>query len=121
MSPPSLPGSPIQSKTVATAAGAIVTFDCDYTPLSDTVRTRPPIVDNVQISNVKVGNVQTRDGKQASCYQAIVILGPVASDYNGPQPMPPVFPVTNVSIADCDFGVPVKIQTRRSRPFCLSW
>jgi polygalacturonase len=48
-----------------------------------------------------------KDGKTASCFQAIVILGPVASDYNGPQPMPPVFPVTNVSISDCDFGTPV--------------
>jgi polygalacturonase len=102
----SLPGSPIQSKTVATAAGAIVTFDCDYTPISDNVRIRPPIVDNIQISNVKASNV-SKDGKTASCFQAIVILGPVASDYNGPQPMPPVFPVTNVSISDCDFGTPV--------------
>jgi polygalacturonase len=103
----SLPGSPIQSKTVATAAGAIVTFDCDYTPTSDNVRTRPPIVDNVHISNVRTGNVRTRDGKTVSCYQAIVILGPVASDYNGPLPVPPVPPVTNVSISDCDFGTPV--------------
>jgi polygalacturonase len=102
----SLPGSPIQSKTVATAAGAIVTFDCDYTPISDNVRTRPPVVSNILISNIKVGNV-TKDGKTASCFQAIVILGPVASDYNGPGPMPPVVPVTDVTITDCDFGVPV--------------
>jgi polygalacturonase len=102
----SLPGSPIQSKTVATAAGAIVTFDCDYTPISDNVRTRPPVVSNIQISNIKVGNV-TKDGKTASCFQAIVILGPVASDYNGPGPMPPVVPVTDVTITDCDFGTPV--------------
>jgi polygalacturonase len=102
----SLPGSPIQSKTVATAAGAIVTFDCDYTPISDNVRTRPPVVSNIHISNIKAGNV-TKDGKTASCFQAIVILGPVASDYNGPQPMPPVVPVTGVTITDCDFGMPV--------------
>jgi len=102
----SLPGSPIQSKTVATAAGAIVTFDCDYTPISDNVRTRPPVVSNIHISNIKVGNV-TKDGKTASCFQAIVILGPVASDYNGPGPMPPVVPVTDVTITDCDFGTPV--------------
>ena len=102
----SLPGSPIQSKTVATAAGAIVTFDCDYTPISDNVRTRPPVVSNINISNIKVGNV-TKDGKTASCFQAIVILGPVASDYNGAGPMPPVVPVTDVTITDCDFGTPV--------------
>lgn len=103
----SLPGSPIASRTVATAAGAVVTFDCDYTPTADSVRTRPPVVSNIHISNVKVGNVNTKSGQKASCYQAIVILGPVASDYNGPQPMPAVVPVTNVTITDCDFGVPV--------------
>jgi hypothetical protein len=53
---------------VATAAGAIVTFDCDYTPISDNVRTRPPVVDNIQISNIKAGNV-TKDGKTASCFR----------------------------------------------------
>jgi polygalacturonase len=102
----SLPGSPIKSRTVATAAGAVVTFDCDYTPRADNVRVRPPAVSNVQISNVKVGNV-TKGGKKVSCYQAIVILGPVASDYNGPQPAPAVLPVTGVTIRDCDFGTPV--------------
>ncbi|MES2074763.1 MAG: glycoside hydrolase family 28 protein [Pseudomonadota bacterium] len=101
----SLPGSPIQSKTVATAAGAIVTFDCDYTPLADSVRTRPPAVSNVQISHVTVGNV-ARQGRQVSCFQAIVILGPVASDYNGAPPMPTVLPVSDVTISDCDFGTP---------------
>ncbi|MGB9988298.1 glycoside hydrolase family 28 protein [Massilia sp. SM-13] len=110
----SLPGSPIASRTVATAAGAVVTFDCDYTPTADTVRTRPPMVHNVQISNVTVGNV-TKKGKQVSCFQAIVILGPVASDYNGPQPMPAVLPVAGVTISDCDFGTPVNTE----QPFYL--
>lgn len=102
----SLPGSPIQSKTVATAAGAVITFDCDYAPVSDNVRTRPPVVTNVHISNVKVGNVTTKNGK-FSCFQAIVILGPVASDYNGEEKNPVIFPVTNVTISDCQFGTPV--------------
>jgi polygalacturonase len=103
----SLPGSPIVSKTVATAAGAVVTFDCDYTPRADNVRVRPPEVRNVHISKVKVGNVKTKDGAPASCFQAFVILGPVASDYNGPAPAPAVLPVRDVTIADCDFGTPV--------------
>lgn len=101
----SLPNSPIHAKTVATAAGAVITFDCDYSPLNDNVRTRPPVVSNVHISNVTVGNVQAQ-GKSVSCYQAIVILGPVASDYNGPEPAPRVLPVTDVTISDCDFGTP---------------
>jgi polygalacturonase len=109
-----LPGSPIESRTVATAAGAVVTFDCDYTPRADNVRIRPPQVSNVHISNVRVGNV-TKGGKQVSCYQAIVILGPVASDYNGVQPVPAVWPVSGVTISDCDFGNPVNA----AQPFYL--
>jgi polygalacturonase len=102
----SLPGSPIASRTVATAAGAVVTFDCDYTPTADNIRVRPPEVSDVHISNVTVGNI-SKGGKNGSCYQAVVILGPVASDYNGPQPVPPVLPVRRVTIKDCDFGNPV--------------
>lgn len=105
----SLPGSPIASRTVATAAGAVVTFDCDYTPTADTVRIRPPQVSDVHIANVKVGNI-SKGGKSGSCYQAIVILGPVASDYNGAQPMPAVLPVRRVTIKDCDFGHPVHAE-----------
>jgi len=101
-----LPGSPIPNKSVAAAAGGVITFDCDYTPRADNVRIRPPQVHDVHISNVKVGNVRTKDGKQASSYQAFVILGPVASDYNGPTPRPEVLPVRNVTITDCDFGTP---------------
>ncbi len=105
----SLPGSPIASKTVATAAGAVITFDCDYVPAADTVRVRPPQVSDIHISNVTVGNV-SKGGKTGSCYQAVVILGPVASDYNGPQPMPVVMPVRRVTIKDCDFGNPVNAE-----------
>jgi polygalacturonase len=99
------PDSPINGKQVATAAGAVVAFDCDYIPTADHVRTRPPVVNNIHISNVRVGNV-TKDGKTGSCFQAIMLLGPVASDYNGPQPAPPVVPITDVTISDCDFGAP---------------
>ncbi|MEO7494360.1 MAG: glycoside hydrolase family 28 protein [Massilia sp.] len=101
-------GTPIKPNT-ATTAGAIVVFDCDYAPRADSVRIRPPSVTNVQISNVKVGNVK-KDGKQVSCFQAFSILGPVAAQYNGPLPMPQVLPVTNVSISDCDFGTPANIE-----------
>ena len=103
----SLPGSPIASRTVATAAGAVVTFDCDYAPRADNVRVRPPEVRDVHISRIKVGNVRTKDGAPASCFQAFVVLGPVASDYNGPPPAPAVLPVRDVTITDCDFGTPV--------------
>lgn len=101
-----LPNSPFAAKTVASAAGAVVVFDCDYAPVADNVRTRPPEVRNIHISNVKVGNVLAKSGSY-SCYQAIVILGPVASDYNGTRPMPAVLPVSNVHLENCDFGLPV--------------
>jgi polygalacturonase len=102
----SLPGSPIPNRSVAAAAGGVITFDCDYTPRADNVRIRPPEVRNVHISKVRVGNVKTKDGKPASSWQAFVILGPVASDYNGPAPRPEVPPVRDVTITDCDFGTP---------------
>ena len=106
-------GQPTQSQ------GGVITFDCDYSPSSDAVRTRPPVVNNIQISNVTVGNVTTTGtggstpfgtlttGTVASCFQAVVLQGPVKTDYNGPLPAPTVFPITNVSITNCDFGNPV--------------
>jgi polygalacturonase len=101
-------GSGIPANTVAAGAGAIITFDCDYDAGNDTIRTRPPQVDNVHISRVTVGDVATREGR-CSCYQPIVVLGPVAATYNG-DGKPEVLPVTNVSITDCDFGTPVNAQ-----------
>lgn len=102
----SLPGSMIPSKSVATSAGGIITIDCGYDPVNDNVRTRPPVVSDVHISNVRVANVDTGKGS-FSCYQALVILGPVASDYNGPaSPAPKILPVRNITISDCDLGNP---------------
>jgi polygalacturonase len=80
------------------------TLDCDYSPGSDNVRIRPPIVKDITITNVRAA---APTGASASCYQAIIIQGPVAADYNGlTQPPPAVYPVQNVTIADCDFGTP---------------
>lgn len=101
---PPLPGSVIAPKSVASTAGGIITIDCDYAPADDSVRTRPPMVSDVHISGVRVGNVATQGGKY-SCYQAMVILGPVASSYNGTAGTP-VLPLTRISITDCDFGTP---------------
>lgn len=111
-----LAGSPINANVpigVATSAnsnpsasqGGIITFDCDYQPSKDAIRTRPALVQNVNISNVTVGNV-TLNGKTASCFQAIVAQGPVAFDYNGGLPVPSVPAITDVTITNCDFGIP---------------
>jgi polygalacturonase len=108
-----LPGSPIPQKTVGSSAGAVVTIDCDYAPTADNVRTRPPVVENVHISGVQVGNVKTRDGA-FSCFQALLLLGPVAYDYNGPQGAQ-ILPIRNVTITDCDFGTPLNA----AQPFYL--
>ncbi|MYN09859.1 glycoside hydrolase family 28 protein [Pseudoduganella aquatica] len=99
-----IPGGVIAPKTVATSGGAIITIDCDYTPAFDSVRTRPPEVSDIHISDVRVANVQTEDGAY-SCYQAFVLLGPVAHSYNGPAGVP-LLPLANVTITRCDFGTP---------------
>ncbi|MGA3946994.1 glycoside hydrolase family 28 protein [Ralstonia nicotianae] len=112
-----LAGSPINSSVplgVATAAsanpsasrGGLITFDCDYQPSKDAIRTRPAQVQNIHISNVRASNA-TVGGTTGSCFQAIVAQGPVAFDYNGPTPAPTVPPIAGVTITDCDFGSPV--------------
>ena len=99
-----LPGSVIKPKTVSTSGGGLITIDCDYAPADDDVRIRPPSVSHVHISNVKAGNIKV-DGAEVSCYQAMVILGPVATSFNG-KPGTPVLPLTDITITDCDFGTP---------------
>ncbi|MFL6675209.1 MAG: glycoside hydrolase family 28 protein [Massilia sp.] len=103
-----LPGSPIPPKSVGSSAGAVVTIDCDYAPTADNVRIRPPQVSDVHISGVKVGNVKTADGSY-SCFQALLLLGPVAYDYNGPKPVE-ILPIRDVTISDCDFGTPANAK-----------
>ena len=98
-----LPGNAL-GQQVASTAGAVVTVDCDYTPGDDAVRIRPPQVSDIEIRNVRVGNVDTGQGS-FSCYQAFVLLGPVATSFNG-APGTPVPAVERVRIRDCDFGTP---------------
>jgi polygalacturonase len=105
----SRPGSLVPDKSVSVNAGAVIAIDCGYDAVLDNVRTRPPVVSNVNISNVVVGNVGAAGGRHSS-YQAIVILGPIATDYNGPKPMPTIRPVTDITISDCDLGTPVKMD-----------
>ena len=100
-----LPGGPVPAQTASTGGGAVITFDCDYSPAFDLVRTRPPEISNVHISDVKVSEVRTAKGNFA-CYQAFVVVGPVATSYNGPAGAK-ILPVTGVTITDCDFGTPV--------------
>ena len=94
------PANPL--KGLATGGGAIVTIDCNYAAGDDGVRIRPPSVSEVHIARLRAGTVKMADGEY-SCYQAVVILGPVASSFNG-QTGTAILPVTNVSFTDCDFG-----------------
>lgn len=98
-----LPGMPL-AQPVASTAGAVITIDCDYTPGDDAVRTRPPEVSDIDIAGITVGNVAI-DGGRYSCYQAMVLLGPVASSYNGPAGAA-ILPLRRIRIHDCDFGTP---------------
>jgi polygalacturonase len=99
-----LPGAGKPSGPIASGAGAVITIDCDYAPADDAVRTRPPQVSDIEISGLKVGNVATPDGT-VSCYQAMVLLGPVAASFNGSAGTA-IPPITRVTIRDCDFGNP---------------
>ncbi len=101
---PPLAGSEIAPKSVASTAGAVITIDCDYAPAHDSIRSRPPVISHIHISGMKVGNAAV-EGGPFSCNQAMVILGPVASSYNGPVGAV-ILPVTGVTITDCDFGTP---------------
>jgi polygalacturonase len=92
----------------STAQGGLITLDCDYMPAGDAIRIRPPVLRNIHISNVRVGNV-TLHGSSGSCFQALVAQGPVPFDYNGPQPAPAVAPIENVTITDCDLGAPTAL------------
>jgi polygalacturonase len=103
-----LPGSPIPAQLAATGGGAVITFDCDYAAAFDSIRTRPPEVAHVHISRIRVSNVDTPGGAH-SCYQAFVVMGPVAHSYNGSDNRP-VLPMTGISISDCDFGTPRKLD-----------
>jgi polygalacturonase len=89
----------------STAEGGLITLDCDYMPSGDAVRTRPPVLRNIHIANVRAQNV-TVHGVTGSCFQALVAQGPVASDYSGPPPAPTLLPIENVTITDCDLGSP---------------
>jgi polygalacturonase len=93
------------SANPSAAQGGLITFDCDYQPSKDAIRTRPATIQNIHISNVRATNV-TLKGVTGSCFQAIVAQGPVAFDYNGNPPTPPVPAITGVTVTDCDFGSP---------------
>lgn len=99
-----LPGARELTQPVASTAGAIITIDCDYAPGDDAVRTRPPQVSDIDIRGIRAANVQTKDGRY-SCFQAFVLLGPVASSFNGPAGTP-IPPIQRVRISDSDFGTP---------------
>jgi polygalacturonase len=103
-----LTGSPIPAKTVTTNQGAILTFDCDYSPGSDNVRIRPPVITNINISNITASPVP---GTTTSCYQAILVQGPVGFDYNGLTAAPTVSPVSGLTVTNCNFGTPVNTTT----------
>ena len=104
-----LPGSPLSIQSVASEKGAVVTFDCDYAPTKDTVRTRRPKVSEVHISQVQVSDV-LKDGVRASCYQAFVMLGPVPTSFNGKLEEGEIFPIQKVTLTDCDFGHPANTK-----------
>jgi polygalacturonase len=105
-----LPNGPIPDQSVATNSGAIITIDCGYDPFADNVRSRPPVISDIHISRVRAGNVMINE-KLVSSYQALVILGPIASDFNANDgSRPKILPVSDVTIENCDLGNPINIS-----------
>jgi len=101
-----LPDSPCQLSSVSSTAGAVITIDCDYVPTADNLRYRFPDISNLHFSNIKVGKVYAEDG-WVSAHQAFVILGPVKNSFNGDMNKFKPLPVRNITISNCDFGMPV--------------
>jgi polygalacturonase len=99
-----LPDSEVGPDIASAGGGAVIVFDCDYAPADDVMRIRPPQVSDVHISGIRAANVQV-GGTRHSCYQAFVLLGPLATSYNGAGKAA-IAPITNVSISDSDFGEP---------------
>jgi len=100
----------------STGQGGLITFDCDYSPSGDAVRWSPSVISNINITNVTANNVSGAvsysmpSGFVAganSCFQALVMQGPEAVDYNGPLPVPTVSPISGVTISNCNLGNPV--------------
>ncbi|MGF6648729.1 glycoside hydrolase family 28 protein [Paraburkholderia sp. GAS82] len=100
----------------STGQGGLITFDCDYSPSGDAVRWTPSVISNINITNVNASDVSGAvsysmpSGFVAgsnSCFQAIVMQGPEAVDYNGPLPVPTVSPISGVTISNCNLGSPV--------------
>lgn len=94
-----LPAAELAPGVASSGGGAVIVFDCDYAPQDDALRIRPPKVSDVYISGIRAR------GQPYSCYQAFVLLGPLASSYNGAG-RPDVQPIARVSISDSDFGTP---------------
>lgn len=95
-------GGMMAGRSVSTNQGGVFTIDCDYQPDKDPQRTRSPVVRNISVSRIRVGSPP---GAGSGCYQAFILLGPVASDYNG-EGKPAIAPITGVTVSDCDFGTP---------------
>ncbi|MDR3440634.1 glycoside hydrolase family 28 protein [Telmatospirillum sp.] len=75
-------------------------INATYSWNADAIRTRPPVVQNINADNIIVGKMASR---AYSNYQGIYIQGPDASQYNGAG-TPTVYPATAVTISNSNFG-----------------
>ena len=82
----------------------VVTFDCNYAARRQ-LPTRVPQLSDIEIAGVRVGNLGA-PGSAPSCWQALVVQGPVAANFHTGAGPAPRLPLARVRIADCDFGTP---------------
>jgi polygalacturonase len=89
----------------------VITIDCNYAA-TRAQPVRVPTLSDIHISGVRVGNPGP-PGAAPSCWQAIVVQGPVAANYTSDPAGTRRLPIERVSISDCDFGWPAN----RTHPY----
>lgn len=72
-----------------------------FSATTDAVRTRPPVINNINLDNLQAGPVATHT---QSCYNAIYAQGPDSAEYNGSGSVTAI-PATNITISNCNFGL----------------
>jgi polygalacturonase len=97
-------GFPMPAPTMPYWKIGVITFDCAYAA-TRAQPTRVPELSDIRIEGVRVGNLGPK-GAAPSCWQALVVQGPVAAKFHAGQEPAPTMALTRVTIADCDFGTP---------------
>lgn len=81
-----------------------------FSATTDAVRTRAPVIKNINVTNLQAS---AYPGHTQSCYNAIYVDGPDASEYDGTGTITAT-PATNITISNSNFGT-TKATTKINR------